>query len=159
MKVQKNFDSFSDLFEYKKSLKFPTQSIFSQYLSKIYTNLLKREDFGNKNPIESHKINIIDNNLSMKTFQEYFDIQEFICERIFKYFNKSRSNRMKKNEFCDGFIELYYGGMEQLIKFCFALADFDNDKIMFKSDMKMILTYIPSKSEFDQKIYIKQINK
>ena len=64
-----------------------------------------------KNPISRNYANprqkIIDRGLSLKTFMEYFDVQEFIGERIFKYFNKSKSNKINKYDFCKGLNDLY----------------------------------------------------
>ena len=181
----RNFSSINELLEYKQSLQLSSNLLFPQYLSKIYTNLLKREEIchhtysikiqrrsqplnGNimipatKNQKNRNygipKPKIIDKGLSLKTFLEYFDVQELIGERIFKYFNKSKTNKLNKNDFCKGFNDLYYGDVKNLIKFTFFLADFNDDGIMYKTDMKLLLAYIPSPSEFSQKLNLKQIS-
>ena len=182
----RNFATLNELLEHKQSLQLSSNLLFPQYLSKIYTNLLKREEICHhsysikiqrhsqplktnnimiptiKNPRNRNygipKTKIIDKGLSLKTFLEYFDVQELIGERIFKYFNKSKTNKLDKNDFCKGFNDLYYGDVKNLIKFTFFLADFNDDGIMYKADMKLLLAYIPAPSEFSQKLCLKQIS-
>ena len=182
----RNFTTLNELLEYKQSLQLSSNLLFPQYLSKIYTNLLKREEICHhsysikiqrrsqplktnnimiptiKNPRNKNygipKPKIIDRGLSLKTFLEYFDVQELIGERIFKYFNKSKTNKLNKNDFCKGLNDLYYGDVKNLIKFTFFLADFNDDGIMYKTDMKLLLAYIPSPTEFSQKLSLKQVS-
>ena len=167
------FNSISELLEYKDTLKLSSDSIFSQYLSKIYTNLLKREEIfrhsnsinitrnsqdlneknnfnlllKNSSNISQQKNKIVDKGISLKTFLEYMDIQEFIGERIFKYLKKSKTIKLNKNDFCEGLNELFYGDIRNLIKFTFSLADFNRDGMIYKSDMKLIFAYIPAPTE------------
>ena len=184
----KALNSFKDLLEQKKSLKLSSDLIFKDYLSKIYTNLLQREelsthsksikvprysmDFKHKDSLlfsikNSSFINnqiipktkIVDKGISLKSFLEYMDIEEFIGERIYKYLNKSKNNKLSKNDFCSEMNTLYYGDINNLIKFSFFLADFNNDGLIYKTDMKLLLVYIPSSTEFSQKLKIKQINR
>jgi len=182
----RNFATINELLEFKQNLQLSSNLLFPQYLSKIYSNLLKREEICHhsysikiksrsesfqannimipsmKNQININYANpkqkIIDRGLNLKTFMEYFDVQEFIGERIFKYFNKSKTNKINKNEFCKGLNDLYYGDVKNLIKFTFFLADFNDDGKMYQTDMKLLLAYIPSPSEFSQKLCLKQIN-
>ena len=161
-----NFISISDFEEYRnENMKLSSDILFNKYISKIYTNLIQREeqikrtksikfsreqDFLKQNNI----------NLSLNIFLEYIDIQEFIAKRIYKFLNKSeKSEKLSKNDFCEGLKKLYYGNVNDLIKFTFFLADYNNDGKIYKTDMKQILSYIPSVSEFSQKNYLKQINK
>ena len=181
----RNFKSVYELLEYKKNLKLSSEFIFTQYLKIIYSNLLQREEFvhhsysiklprnsmklksnnnqiiSKKNPLirlPQPKTKLIDRGLSLKTFLEYLDLQDFIGERIFKYLNKSKTIKLNKKDFCEGLNELYYGDVNNLIKFTFYLADFNNDGKMYKTDMKLLLAYIPSSSELSQKLNLKQIN-
>jgi len=176
-----SFNSISELNEYKRNLKLSFEALFTQYCQKIHSNLLQREeinldksfyhrkltnDFGNmtmkkpflQNKVSFHKLNS-DKGISLKTFLEYINIQDFLGERLFKYFNKSKSNTLNKSEFTNGLNNIYYSDIPELIKLTFFLADFNDDGKVYKSDMKLILVYIPSSSELLQKIKIKQINK
>ena len=176
-----NFNSFSELLDYKNDMKLSSELIFIQYLSKIYINLLQRDEninykkslkvftrelsqkemllssFKNISKMSSPSLKLkkSDTGISLETFLEYMDIQEYIGERIFHIFNKSGTNKLNKKDFCEGLNELYYGDIKNLIKFTFDLADFNNDGIIYKNDMKLILVYIP---QTFQKSKIKQIN-
>ena len=173
------FNSISELNEYKKSLKITSEASFTQYLSKIHFNLLQRDennieknmpkrkltnDFNIANSRKSFTQNKIyqklnsDNGISLKTFLEYMNLQDFIGERLFIYFNKSKNNMLNKTEFTNGLNNLYYSDIPELIKLTFFLCDFNDDGKIYGYDMKLFLAYIPSSSEIVQKIKIKQIN-
>jgi hypothetical protein len=173
------FNSISELNEYKKSLKITSEASFTQYLSKIHFNLLQRDenniekniskrrltnDFNIANAKKSFTQNKIyqklnsDNGIGLKTFLEYMNLQDFIGERLFKYFNKSKNNMLNKTEFTNGLNNLYYSDIPELIKLTFFLCDFNDDGKIYRYDMKLLLVYIPSSSEIVQKIKIKQIN-
>ena len=163
-----NFINISEFEEYRnENMKLPSEILFNKYLSKIYTNLLQREDQINHNKLKkinresnNNKQNQNELNLSLNIFLEYIDIQEFIGQRIYKFLNKSeKSEKLSKNDFCEGLNHLYFGNIKDLINFTFFLADYNNDGKIYKTDMKQILSYIPSMSEFSQKNYVKQINK
>ena len=175
------FNSISELNEYKRSLNLTSDSVFTQYLNKIHSNLLQREESNiDKNLTKRKLSNDIcnvstikkifsqnkiyqklngDNGISLKTFLEYMNIQDFIGERLFKYFNKSKNNILNKTEFTNGISNLYYSDIPELIKLTFFLGDFNEDGKIYKYDMKLLLTYIPSSSDIVQKIKIKQISK
>jgi len=106
---------------------------------------------------DSHQNDI---NLSLNNFLDYLGVQEFIGEKIYIFLKKDKkSEKINKNEFCNGLNNLYYGNINDLINFTFFLADFNNNGKIYKSDMKLILAYIPRVSEDDQNNYIQQINK
>ena len=179
----KNFMSISELNEYRKeAMKLSSENIFNKYLSKIFMNLILREENINNtiskrfsreqnsylflqkdvsmNNLVPDKLSQNDINLSLNIFLDYLNIQEFIGKRIYKYLNKvKKSEKLSKNDFCEGLNHLYYGNINELINFTFFLADFNNDGKIYLSDMKMILAYIPCLTEFSQKKYLKQINK
>ena len=100
-------------------------------------------------------------NLSLNIFLDYMEIQEFIGQRIYKFLNKNKKNdKLNKNDFCEGLNNLYYGNINELINFTFSLADFNNNGKIYKSDMKLVLAYIPkplnsNMSNYSQQDYIK----
>ena len=181
---KRGFNSINDFMEYKKNLELSSEFIFIQYLNVIYSNLLLREELfyqvhrrksqelkmDRKILLTSFKRNsltrkipqrlkIIDKGICLKTFLEYIDLQEFIGERIFNYLNKSKKIKLNKDDFTNGMNKIYYGDIKNLIKLTFFLCDFNDDGKIYKSDMKLLLAYIPSFTEFFQKLKIKQINK
>ena len=177
-----SFNSISELNEYKKNLKISSEVSLLQYLNTIHSNLLQREpivferslhkrkltnDLSNSQALKKsniqnkaiyQKLNS-DNGISLKTFTEYMNLQEFITERLFKYFNKSKTNLLNKTEFVNGLQNLYYSDTNELIKLTFFLADFNEDSKIYKPDMSLFLAYIPSSSDILQKIKLKQITK
>ena len=175
--------NISELEEYKNNtMKLSSENLFNKYLSKIFTNLMQREENINNsnakkfsrelssslflqkdvsvNNLVPDKFSQKDINLSLNIFLDYMNIQEFIGERIYKYIKKNeKCEKLSKKDFCDGLYHLYYGNINEIIDFTFFLADFNNDGKIYQSDMRIILSYIPCSSEFLQKKYLKQINK
>ena len=78
-----------------------------------------------------------DNGIGLKTFLEYMNLQDFIGERLFKYFNKSKNNMLNKTEFAKGLNNLYYSDFPELIKLTFFLCDFNDDGKIYGYDMKL----------------------
>ena len=174
----KQFNSIKEFLEWKKNMELTSQLIFIQYLDVIYLNLLLRDEMNYQNPIiktrnsqeikarsnSLHKKNPqknknINKGLSLKIFLEYMNIQDFIGERIYKYLNKSKAPKLNKSDFSIGLNNIYYGDINNLIEFTFFLSDFNDDGKIYKSDMKLLLAYIPCASELTQKLKIKHINK
>ena len=137
-----NFNTISELLDFKKNLNISSENLLIQYLTKIYTNLTQREpsfsnktlnykklpnDFNSLSAIKKSLLSprnllpkiIIDTGINSKIFLEYMDLQEFIGERLFKYFNKSKTNLLSKSEFIEGLNNLYYGDISSLIKLSF----------------------------------------
>ena len=177
-----SFNSISELNDFKRILNRSSDIAFIKYLQNIHSNLLLREVENHRKGSYDKKINSglenmgtvrkslpqnktlflklnSDNGICLKTFLEYMNIQELIGERLFKYFNKSKTNKLNQAEFINGFNNLYYSDISELIKLTFNLCDFDEDGKIFKYDMRLFLVYIPSSSETLQKMKIKQINK
>ena len=177
-----SFNSISELNDFKRTLNISSDIAFILYLQNIHSNLLLREVENHRKGSYDKKINSglenmgtvrkslpqnktlflklnSDNGICLKTFLEYMNIQELIGERLFKYFNKSKTNKLNQAEFINGFNNLYYSDISELIKLTFNLCDFDEDGKIFKYDMRLFLVYIPSSSETLQKMKIKQINK
>ena len=163
---------FDDFEEYRKNNIFNISNILLiQYLNIIYPNLVLREnDFIEMNEPKSDILsqNIISNKtliekqISSATFSQYLGIQNLISERIFKYIDKSKKGKISKYDFCNGLYLLYFGNVSELSKLTFYICDFNDDGKIFKSDMKLILSYIPKQSNSNnsnQHDYIKQINK
>lgn len=172
-----NFISISEFEEYRnETMKLPSDFLFNKYLSKIFSNLMQREEQINNGKSKKFsreqnsslflqkdlsvsnlvpdKLKQNDLNLSLNIFLEYIGVQEFIGQRIYKFLIKSeKSEKLSNNDFCEGLDHLYYGKINDLIKFTFFLADYNNDGKIYKTDMKHILSYIPKVSEFSQKNY------
>ena len=179
----KSFNSIKEFEEYKESLRLSSETIFKDYLNDIYNSLILREEVINvqrtflskktqeikpsvnfllsirKNTItKKSSQRLKDTGICLKTFLDYVELQEFIAERFFKYLNISKKIKLQKADFINGLNKIYYGDINGLIKFSFYLCDFNDDGKIYRSDMKLLLAYIPSATEYSQKIKIKQIN-
>ena len=150
-------------------------SLFVQYLTALFPNIVLRDEalsnIVEKNPnkfdISTYNIinnkNLKDRTISKNTFIEYMGIQDLISERVFKYIDKNNKDKLNRNEFCLGIYQLFYGNFAELSKLSFFICDFNEDGKIFKSDMKLILSYIPkplnsNMSNYSQQEYIKKIN-
>ena len=135
----KNFMNISELKQYmNESMKLSSDNIFIKYLSKIFMNLMQREENVNNtkskrfsreqnsilflqkdaslNNLVPDKLSQNDVNLSLNVFLDYLNIQEFIGQRIYKYLKKNKkSEKISKNDFCEGLNRLYYGNINDLI--------------------------------------------
>ena len=143
-------------------------TLFIKYLKIIYPNLALREndipeineqnqtnDILSLNTINNKSL--IDKSISLNTFNQYLGIQNLISERIFNYIDESKKGKLSKNDFCNGLLKIFFGKIGELSKFTFYICDFNEDGKIYKSDMKLILSYIPNNSS--QQEYIKKINK
>ena len=169
-----NIEEFEDF--RKKYIIVNPHILFVQYLTALFPNLVLRDDLitdfieinSNKFDILSHNsINnkhLRDKTISKKTFIEYMGIQDLISERIFNYIDKNHKNKLTKSEFCLGIYQLFYANLIELSKITFFICDFNEDGKIYKSDMKLILAYIPKplnsnlSSNYNQQEYIKKIN-
>jgi hypothetical protein len=171
--MEEKIEYIEDLEEYrKKNIIITPNTLFNQYLNILYPNLILREDTLSETidlSINSHLSSyksiynktLMDKTISLNTFTQYMDIQNLIAERIFKYIDKSKKGRLTKTDFCNGMYQIFYGNVSELSKLTFFICDFNEDGKIFKSDMKLILAYIPntSNSNSNQQEYIKTINK
>ena len=168
-----NIQEFEDY--RKKNVIVNPHILFMQYLTALYPNLILREDSlyesiesnSNKYDISSYNVinnkNLRDKTISKNTFIQYMGIEDLISERIFKYIDKNNKGKLTKNEFCLGIYQLFYGNFNELSKLSFFICDFNEDGKIYKSDMKLILAYIPKPlnsnlSNYNQQEYIKKIN-
>ena len=65
---------------------------------------------------------------------------------MFNLFNKSHSKYLSKNEFLMGMGKLFTEYYEFLVKFIFDFYDADEDGIITKDDIRLILSYLPLKT-------------
>ena len=162
------FKSIEELKSFQKQLRPSSENYTFYYLNTIYQFLLMREESPGADINEVNSKNLFSNTLKQKAnengicfrnFLHYFDIQEFMCERIFKYLDKSKTGQLTKNEFVNGLDTIFYGNIQELYKLVFFMCDFNNNGKIHKFNMKLILSYIPVNTYEEQYKYIKYINK
>ena len=160
------FKSIEEIKDFQNNLRGLNDSFIFYYLNTIYQNILMREEspnedineFNNKNLFSTQKQKASEKGISFRNFLQYFDIQEFMCERIFNYLDKSKTNKLTKNEFVNGINTIFFGNITELKKMIFYMCDFNENNKIHKFNMKLILSYIPVKSYEEQHEYIKHIN-
>ena len=161
------FTSIEDLKSFQKQLRPQNENSIYYYLNTIYQFLLMREEAPGADINEVNSKNLFSNTLkqkanengiSMRNFLQYFDIQEFMCERVFKYLDKTKTGHLTKNEFVNGLDTIFYGSIQELYKMVFFMCDFNENGKIHKFNMKVILSYIPVKTYEEQQKYIKNIN-
>ena len=160
------FKSIEEIKDFQNNLRGLNDSFIFYYLNTIYQNILMREEspnedineFNNKNLFSTQKQKASEKGISFRNFLQYFDIQEFMCERIFNYLDKSKTNKLTKNEFVNGINTIFFGNITELYKMIFYMCDFNENNKIHKFNMKLILSYIPVKSYEEQHEYIKHIN-
>jgi hypothetical protein len=175
MNVKSKITNIEEFEEYRNQyIIVNPHTLFTQYLTALYPNLVLRNDnldikenISNKIDIPSYNVinnrNLRDKNITKNTFIQYMGIQDLISERIFKYLDKNSRGKLSKNEFILGIYQLFYGNFNELAKLSFFICDFNEDGKIYKSDMKLILAYIPkplnsNMSNYSQQDYIKKIN-
>ena len=161
------FTSIEELKSFQKQLRPSNENCIYYYLNTIYQFLLMREESPGADINEVNSKNLFSNTLkqkanengiSMRNFLQYFDIQEFMCERVFKYLDKTKTGQLTKNEFVNGLDTIFYGNIQELYKMVFFMCDFNDKGKIHKFNMKLILSYIPVKTYEEQQKYIKNIN-
>ena len=161
------FNTIEDLKSYQKYLRPLNENYIYYYLNTIYQYLLIREESQDADINEVNSKNLFSNTLkqkanengiSLRNFLQYLDIQEFMCERLFKYLDKTKTGHLTKNEFVNGLDTIYYGNFQELYKLVFFMCDFNENGKLHKFNMKLILSYIPVKTYEEQQKYIKNIN-
>ena len=161
------FNTIEDLKSYQKYLRPLNENCIYYYLNTIYQYLLIREESQGVDINEVNSKNLFtntlkqkanENGISLRNFLQYIDIQEFMCERLFKYLDKSKTGQLTKNEFVNGLDTIFYGNFQDLYKLVFFMCDFNENGKLHKFNMKLILSYIPVKTYEEQRKYIKNIN-
>ena len=160
------FKTVEEIKNFQNNLRGLNESFTFYYLNTIYQNLLMREEspnedineFNNKNLFSTQKLKASEKGISFRNFLQYFDIQEFMCERIFNYLDKSKTNKLTKNEFVNGINTIFFGNINELYKMAFYMCDFNEKNKIHKFNMKLLLSYIPVKTYEEQQEYIKYIN-
>jgi hypothetical protein len=116
-------------------------------------------EFNNRNAfLNTNKQKNNEKGISLRVFLQFFDIQEFLCERIFNYLDKTGSGKLTKKEFTDGLRTIFFGNLKELYEFTFSLCDFNKSNKIHLINMKLILSYIPEETYEKQNEYFKRVN-
>ena len=123
-----NYQQIRELFPLKN------QNRFEFYLENIYKDLCtvqKGKSLG------VSKIKLID----------FLKLPIFICEKLFKLMDEDKDGYLSCDELIDPLSKLYFGTFEETAEFIFNIYDFNHDGVINVEDVKMILSFLPLKTD------------
>merc|ERR1712032_393439 len=129
---------FIDFDSLRKFINIDDISLLALYLREVYKDLSDRGDSNKKKGITKNN------------FLGYIKLPVFIGEKLFSSFDCDNDNYLSIVEFVDGLTNLFTGDFYKTIKMIFALLDFDKDGIIKKGDVKLLMSYLPLKTENKQ---------
>ena len=94
----------------------------------------------NKNDKTDSEVKL--NGVTKLIFDKYFTLPGIIGDRFFKVLDQKNATVLSANDFIKGMTTLYCGGYEETIKFIFNFYDMDNDGLIDKEDIRVVLSYI-----------------
>ena len=112
------------------SYRVPSLNSFANYLAQIWRDLAKRSNEKKKG------INKI-------TFAKYYELPGLINERLFQLFDRDNNGYLDGKEFINGMIILFTESFSTLTKFIFSFYDFDQDGLITREDIRIVLSYVP----------------
>ena len=116
------------------SYRVPSLNSFANYLAQIWRDLAKRSNEKKKG------INKI-------TFAKYYELPGLINERLFQLFDRDNNGYLDGKEFINGMIILFTESFSTLTKFIFSFYDFDQDGLITREDVRIVLSYVPLQSQ------------
>lgn len=102
-----------------------TSSNLSSYLSYFFSFLSKNNT----------------SSISFFSFNNYFNLCSFLSSKLYAIFNKEKDDLLSKEKFIDGMVSLYLSNIDSKATMIFNLCDFDNDGVIKRDDVKMIITH------------------
>ena len=127
-----------DYFEFQELRNFINVndiSLFTDYIKEVYKDLSDRAESNKKKGI------------SKITFFDYMKLPVFLSEKLFMAFDIDNDSFLNQKEFIDNLVLLYLGDFHETISLIFKILDFDKDSIICKGDIKLLLSYLPLKSD------------
>jgi tRNA A-37 threonylcarbamoyl transferase component Bud32/Ca2+-binding EF-hand superfamily protein len=109
---------------------------FQNYLAEIWGDLARR----GKEPSKGIK---------KLTFTQYYELPGIISDRLYAVFDRNNNNFLDPVEFIGGMKTLFTENFQQLAKFIFKFYDFDNDNLITKEDVRVVLSYVPLNIDFN----------
>ena len=120
-------------------LKIDDKEAFYLYLKEVWIDLFSRVK-ENKNDKNDAEINL--SGVTKLIFDKYFTLPGIIGDRFFKVLDQKNTSVLSANDFIKGMTTLYCGGYEETVKFIFNFYDMDNDGLIDKEDIRVVLSYI-----------------
>ena len=129
-----DFDYIRDMFNLKNKRNFEF------YVENIFPDLCTFDE--NKNL-----------GVSKVKFFDFIKLPIFISEKLFISMDKNKDGFLSSEEMIKPLSALYFGSYEETAKFLFQIYDFDHDKLITPMDVKLILSYLPLKTDKTKTMY------
>ena len=101
------------------------KTLIINFLNEVYANIYKR----------------CNNNFDSYTFQEVINLPMIISDKIFYTLTEHQSKKISLNRFSKGIYDLFFDYIDNKVKLIFDILDFDNDKIINKYDVFLLLSH------------------
>ena len=133
--------SYVDL---RSTFQLKNQKSFEFYLEKIYEDFCT---YKNEENIGMSKLRFI----------EWMKLPIIISEKLFYSFDLDKDGYLSLDDVRKPLSQLYFGTFEETSRVIFNLYDFDRDGFVTKEDIKLILSFVPLKSDKTKMEYKYQI--
>ena len=120
-------------------LKIDDKEAFTLYLKELWVDLYSRVK-ENKNDKKEMEVKL--SGVTKLIFDKYFSLPGIIGDRFFRVLDIKNTTVLSLNDFIKGMTTLFCGGYEETVKFIFNFYDMDNDGIVNKEDIRVVLSYI-----------------
>jgi hypothetical protein len=125
----------------RKFINIQDPNLLNTYLREVFKDLSDRAESNKKKGI------------SKITFLEYIKMPVLLAEKLFIAFDEDSDGFLNSKEFVDNLIRLYLGDFKETIGIIFKILDFDKDMIINKGDVRLLLSYLPLKSDKEKLEY------
>lgn len=89
--------------------------------------------------------------ISLFAFQSFSNMPYIISRKVFYTMNTSKNEKLSKEEFINGYLTIYFGSIEERIKFLFNFLSYDSKTIHIK-DVKILLNNLSLFSQIPTKL-------
>ena len=120
-------------------LKIEDKDAFILYLKELWVDLFSRVK-ENKNDKKEMEVKLT--GVTKLIFDKYFSLPGIIGDRFFRVLDTKNTTVLSLSDFVKGMTTLFCGGYEETVKFIFNFYDMDNDGIINKEDIRIVLSYI-----------------
>ena len=127
-------NDYVDFESLQKLLGISDMTLFVGYLKEVYKDLADRTEDKKKG-------------ISKVTFYDYVKLPIFIAEKLFSALDTDNDSLLNAREFVEGLQDLYMGDFETTFEIIFNLLDFDKDGKINKDDVRVLLSYLPLKTD------------
>ena len=120
-------------------LKIEDKEAFTLYLKELWVDLFSRVK-ENKNDKKDMEVKLT--GVTKLIFDKYFSLPGIIGDRFFRVLDIKNTTVLSLNDFVKGMKTLFCGSYEETVRFIFNFYDMDNDGIINKEDIRIVLSYI-----------------